>query len=115
MVSPRHAMLPSSRGSRLGFRFYFLSRPLLGSLSLRPGDSLTILKMALSVGFIRFVSSTDTTQAKELLTFAPVGLPPTEHVYLSWTHCLAKIKSAFEINDIQIDRVTWMNSAVAEF
>jgi len=27
----------------------------MGSLSLRPGDSLTILKMALSVGFIGFV------------------------------------------------------------
>ena len=51
----------------------------MGLLSLRPGDSLTILTMALSVGFIRFVFSTDTTQAKGLLTFAPVGLPPTEH------------------------------------
>jgi hypothetical protein len=49
----------------------------VGSLSLRPGDSLTIPKMALSVGFIRFVFSTDTTQAKGLLTFAPVGLPPS--------------------------------------
>ncbi len=49
----------------------------MGSLSLRPGDSLTIPKMALSVGFIRFVFSTDTTQAKGLLTFAPVGLPPS--------------------------------------
>jgi hypothetical protein len=58
----------------------------MGSLSLRPGDLLTIPKMALSVGFIRFVSSTDATQAKGLLTFTPVGLPPTEHVCLSWTH-----------------------------
>ena len=61
----------------------FVSRPPLGLLSLRPGDSLTILiKMALSVGFIRFVSSVDATQAKGLLTFAPVGLPPTEHALL---------------------------------
>lgn len=58
----------------------------MGSLALRPGDSLTIPKMALSVGFIRFVSSTDTTQAKGLLTSTPVGLTPTEHVSLSWTH-----------------------------
>ena len=42
-VSPRHAMLPSSVGRRLGFRILFFSRPLLGSLSLQPGDSLTIL------------------------------------------------------------------------
>jgi hypothetical protein len=35
----------------------FLSRPPLGSLMLRPGDSLTIPRMALSVGFVRGVSS----------------------------------------------------------
>ena len=29
----------------------WFSRPLLGSLALRPGNSLTILKMALSIGF----------------------------------------------------------------
>jgi len=40
-----------------------VSRPSMGSLTLRPGNSLTILKMALSVGFIRFVSSTDATQS----------------------------------------------------
>jgi len=65
----------------------------VGSLSLRPGDSLTIPKMALSVGFIRFVSSTDTTQAKGLLASTPVGLSPTEHVSFHWTHSLAKISS----------------------
>ena len=41
----------------------FLSGPPMGSLVLRPGDSLTILKMALSVSFIRLVSSTNVTQA----------------------------------------------------
>jgi hypothetical protein len=35
----------------------------MGSLVLRPGDLLTIPKMALSVSFIRFVSSTNVTQA----------------------------------------------------
>ena len=62
----------------------------MGSLSLRPGDSLTIPWMALSVGFIRFVSSTDATQATRLLTLALVGLAPTEHVSLRWTHSLRK-------------------------
>src|SRR5215831_5442347 len=42
--------------------------------------------MALSVGFIQFVSSSDATQATGLLTFAPVGLSPTEHASLRWTH-----------------------------
>ena len=35
----------------------------MGLLALRPGDSLTIPRMALSVGFIRFVSSTNATLA----------------------------------------------------
>ena len=46
----------------------------MGSFTLRPGDSLTIPRMALSVGFIRFVSSTNATQATGLLTLTPVGL-----------------------------------------
>jgi len=62
------------------------SRPPLGSLALRPGDSLAIPKMALSVGFIRFVSSTDATLTTGLLTLTLVGLIPTEHVCLVWTH-----------------------------
>jgi hypothetical protein len=50
--------------------------------------------MALSVGFIRFVSSTDATQATGLPTFAPVGLTPTEHASLCWTHSFAKMNQA---------------------
>ena len=60
----------------------------MGSLALRPGNSLTILKMALSVSFIPFVSSTNVTQATGLLTLAPEGLSPTEHASLNWTHSL---------------------------
>ena len=72
---------PNLTGSAFGV--IFLSRPLLGSLSLRPGDSLTTPRAALSVGSIRFVSSTNTTQSTGLLTITPVGLSPTEHVSLS--------------------------------
>src|SRR5215470_2329435 len=39
--------------------------------------------MALSVGFIRFVSSTNATQATGALTLSPVGLSPTEHASFS--------------------------------
>src|SRR5271157_2246810 len=85
-------MLPSPQPRGLGLRSFSVSRPPVGSLALRPGDSLTIPKMALSVGFIRFVSSTDTTQAKGLLTSTPVGLTPTEHVSLSWTHWVVSIR-----------------------
>jgi len=70
----------------------FVSRPPVGSLALRPGDSLTIPKMALSIGFISFVSSTHTIQATGLLILAPMGLTPTEHASLCWTHSLAKIR-----------------------
>src|ERR1700732_3024052 len=68
-----HAAFASYQGARPP-DLYFFSRPPVGLLLLRPGALLTIPKMALSVGFIRFVFSTDTTQAKGLLTFAPVGL-----------------------------------------
>ena len=47
-------MLPSPDTKRLGLRDYKLSRLHLGSLVLRPGDSLTIPKMALSMGFRTF-------------------------------------------------------------
>ena len=52
---------PHPRGSASGTRI--LTRLLLSSLTLRPEDLLTIQKMALSVRFIRFVSSTDGTLA----------------------------------------------------
>jgi len=66
----------------------------MGSLALRPGNSLTVPKTALSVSFTRFVSSTDVTQATGLLTLAPVGLTPTEHASLRWTHSLPETSTA---------------------
>src|SRR5262245_25172991 len=59
-------MLPSPRTRGLGLRSHIFSRPPLGSRALRPGDSLAIPQMASSVGFIRFVSSTDATQATKV-------------------------------------------------
>src|SRR5262245_27929563 len=85
---------PDSRG--LGLRSSFLSRPPLGSPALRPGDSLTIPRMALSVSFIHFVSSADATDATELLTPTLVGLTPTEHVSLRWTHYCPKWSTAID-------------------
>jgi hypothetical protein len=46
----------------------------MGSLSLRPGDSLTVPRTALSVGFIRFVSSTKCNPSYGVPTLSPVGL-----------------------------------------
>ena len=56
------------------------------------------------------LSSADATPAKGLLTFTLVGLPPTEHVYLSWTHCLVKTKSTFEINNLKKRDVTMLHA-----
>ena len=61
----------------------FLSRPFLGSLALRPDDSLTIPRMVLSVGFLRFVSSPEATQATGLRLLPRWDSPPTEHASLS--------------------------------
>src|SRR5215472_16279833 len=86
-------MLPSPQPRGLGLRSSSVSRPPVGSLALRPGDSLTIPRMALSISFARFVSSTDSIQATGLLTVALVGLTPTEHASLCWTHSFANITS----------------------
>jgi hypothetical protein len=48
----------------------------MGSLSLRPGDSLTVPRTALSVGFIRFVSSTNATQVGSEEARLRAGLRP---------------------------------------
>src|SRR5258708_34910433 len=78
-------MLPSPSGKELGLWGFDLSRLVLRSLSLRPDDLLTILKMALSIGFRDSVSLLSAIQATRLLTFASVGLSPTGHSSLSWT------------------------------
>jgi hypothetical protein len=65
----------------------------MGSLALRPGDSLTIPRMAWSGGFLRFVSSAEAPPATGGLTVPPVGLIPTEHVCLSWTRWFPNIRT----------------------
>ena len=65
-ASLRCAILPSLDTRELGLRGLFFVEATTGSLPLRPGDSLTILKMALSVGFTRFVSSADAAQVTGL-------------------------------------------------
>jgi hypothetical protein len=79
-------MLSSPYGSELDLWCFRLSRPNLRLLSLRPDDLLTIQEMALSIGFRHSVSLLSAIQATRLLTFASVGLSPTEHSSLSWTH-----------------------------
>ena len=89
-------MLPSPRTRGLASGVYFVSRPPVGSLALRPGDSLTIPRMALSIGFRNSVSFLPAIQATRLPTVTSVGLSPTEHASLRWTHCIAKTRSVVE-------------------
>jgi hypothetical protein len=55
------------------------------SLTLRPGDSLTTLAMALSIGFRVLVSLHPAIQATERLALAPTGLAPVRRTCLLWT------------------------------
>ena len=71
------ALWTGARPPELGF-----SRLPLRSLTLRPGNSLTILLMAWSMGSRGSVSLRPATQATGRLALVPVGLPPTEHVCL---------------------------------
>jgi hypothetical protein len=56
------------------------------SLSLRPDDSLTIQRMALSIDFQDSVSLFLTIQATGSLTFSLAGLTPAEYTSLRWTY-----------------------------
>jgi len=82
----RLSMMPSPYGCGLGLRSSSLSGPPMRSLSLRPDGSLTIPRMALSMGFRASVSLIPAIQATRLLTFTLAGLTPAEHVSLHWTH-----------------------------
>ncbi len=55
-----------------------LSGPPMRSLSLRPGNSLTSLKEALSMGFRHLVSLLPAIQATGILTLPLTGLTPAE-------------------------------------
>lgn len=84
----RRSLLPSPCICGLGLGFFKLSRPPLRSLSLRPGDSLTILMMALPMGFKALISLLSAILLQGLWSFpwraclaAPAG-----HRSLGWTH-----------------------------
>ncbi len=55
------------------------SRPLVRSLALRPGDSLTAPRAASSMGFRSLLSLLPAIRATELLAVAAAGLTPAEH------------------------------------
>ena len=62
------------------------------SLSLRPGNSLTTPRVALSIGFTSFGFPPACYPSYGALTLAPVGLNPTENASLRWAHQCAICK-----------------------
>src|SRR3954454_21799095 len=66
---------------------YILSGAPVRSLALRPGDSLTIPRMASSMGFRTFGFPPACHSSYGALATTPVGLTPTEHASLRWAHC----------------------------
>ena len=56
------------------------------SLSLRPNDSLTIPRMALSIDFQGSVSFPPGYPSYRTLTFVLAELTPTEYTSLRWTY-----------------------------
>ena len=83
----RRSLLPSRGQDTLGLRGLAFSRLPLRSLMLRPGNSLTILPMASSMGSRGSVSLRPAIQATGRLALVPVGLSPTEHVCLWIAPC----------------------------
>ncbi len=82
----------------------------MGSLALRPGDSLTIPKMALSIGFMdSSFPPPDAIQATGPLTLTPVGLTPTEHASLRWTHSSPHYRFAAELLSFSLSRLRSSN------
>ena len=73
-------------GCGLGLRGFALSGPPLRSLSLRPGDSPTIPRMTVSMGFRTFGFPPACHPSYGASALTPAGLTPAEHISLSWTH-----------------------------
>jgi hypothetical protein len=77
VFTPRLRVRPSGQS---------LSGPPMRLLSLRPGNSLSSLKMIVSMGFRISVSLYSAIRTSWLLTLAMAELSPAEHTSFHWTH-----------------------------
>src|SRR5262245_25206610 len=82
----RRSVLPSPYGCGLGLRGFALSGPPLRSLALRPGDSPTFPRLAVSMGFGPFGFPPACHPSYGASALTPAGLTPAEHISLFWTH-----------------------------
>ena len=93
-VSLRRVMLPSPHKRGLGLRMSVFCRghhwvhSRCGPVTRSPSRGW----LCRSASSVSFPHSTDATHATGFLTLAPVGLTPTEHACLLWTHSCAKTR-----------------------
>ena len=85
-ASVRQSLLPSPPTVGLGPRHLRFSRHPRRSLALRPGHSLAIPWMTWSIGFSSVGFPSGCYPSYGALALTPVGLTPTEHTCLIWTH-----------------------------
>ena len=85
-ASVRQSLLPSPPTVGLGPRHLRFSRHHRRSLALRPGHSLAIPWMTWSIGFSSVGFPSGCYPSYGALALTPVGLTPTEHTCLIWTH-----------------------------
>ncbi len=85
-ASVRQSLLPSPPTVGLGPRHWRFSRHHRRSLALRPGHSLAIPWMTWSIGFSSVGFPSGCYPSYGALALTPVGLTPTEHTCLIWTH-----------------------------
>ena len=93
-ASVRQSLLPSPPTVGLGPRHLRFSRHPRRSLALRPGHSLAIPWMTWSIGFSSVGFPSGCYPSYGALALTPVGLTPTEHTCLIWTHPSGRAGSA---------------------
>ena len=86
LASLRYAMLLSSRTWGLSLRAFYLSRPPVRSLSLRPGNSPATPYGGRVNGLQVIVFSPPCHPCYGALALTPAGLSPAERASLCWTH-----------------------------
>ena len=97
-ASVRQSLLPSPPTVGLGPRHLRFSRHHRRSLALRPGHSLAIPGMTWSIGFNSVGFPSGCYPSYGALALTPVGLTPTEHTCLIWTHPSAPAPGVPRIN-----------------
>ena len=102
-ASVRQSLLPSPPTVGLGPRHLRFSRHPRRSLALRPGHSLAIPWMTWSIGFSSVGFPSGCYPSYGALALTPVGLTPTEHTCLIWTHVGSRAGAVLRRDGLAVD------------